>query len=818
MRVGVIALLMCLTLACFSGAIAQDQAIITNGLTQIAEELCKDDGRLFYFPDGLGWQVYGIGYSQPMWIDLSEYPSLQELKSNAISSSNQCVLAAPLYGVQPLHVTVTLDLLSGDLVLRPGCSSEELANVSAPSGYQPSQWPANCRVVERLWQQWQKIQSDADWQEWYGSDANPFLTFHFQFADLIDEKPVYDETLVAEEMAWEEAQATVSDAQTGMLTAMTEGEGGGEFEIESVSPCTITNLTQPFVIISIQQDTNLYTAITWESCPIFRYLVLSANELRTNTAWLPQAYTWGNTNATSWTDTTTTTNVAHRFYKVQRILGSPIAAGDSHSLLVLTNSTLWAWGRDTEHQLGDGATDDQAAPVPLTDPVCGPARLTNAVVLAGGYEYSAAVDANGVVWSWGDGYYGQLGNGGNTNVSTPSPINGISNVVNVAGGADHTLALRADGTVWAWGKDEVGDNDGDGQLGAGYLGGATSTNTPIQSLLPGGTVIVAIAAGTFFSLALDTTGSVWGWGGNIFDQLGTNVTSAGGSLSTNLPTLVAGISNVIAIAAGVNHSVAITADKRVWTWGGNGAGQLGRSGTGALPAPAFSNTVAIAAGSSFTLAVTSSGQVYAWGSNIGGQLGTNGIDFSYTPIPVAGVSNAVLVSAHSQGSHSLAITVNQGTNQYYGWGANSEGQVGNGSGDIAQYTPALLHFCDACASCVPLGTGGVFTAQCTGTLKLYFNDSLGAYTNNSGSYTARVFGVSSTNVVVLGNNGQGVTVGVVTKGSNYTYTASGFCSWGAGEADPDGNDTEHHPTDCSATVGILFCPNTQCFSLVGRIQ
>ncbi len=117
---------------------------VTNGLSQMAEELCKDDGGLFYFPDGLGWQVYDIGYWQPMWIDFSEYPSLQELKLDATASSNQCVVGAPLYGVKPLHVTVTLGLLSGDLVLSPGCSSEELASVSSPKSYQPGQWPADC--------------------------------------------------------------------------------------------------------------------------------------------------------------------------------------------------------------------------------------------------------------------------------------------------------------------------------------------------------------------------------------------------------------------------------------------------------------------------------------------------------------------------------------------------------------------------------------------------------------------------------------------------------------------------------------------------
>jgi len=597
-------------------------------------------------------------------------------------------------------------------------------------------------------------------------------------------------------------------------------------------PCAITNLLQRFSFTAIQRNTNLSTTVTWESCPIFRYILLSADALATNTIWQPQAYVWGQpgASATSWTDPTTTNSavVTQRFYSVEKILGNTIAAGGFHGLALLTNSTLWAWGQDSLHQLGDNSANDEAAPESLTDSLCGPARLTNAVALAGGYDYSVAVDAKGVVWSWGEGTLsGQLGNGGNTNVLTPSPINGISNVISVAAGYEHTLALRADGTVWAWGYNHAGDveGNGNGQLGAGFLGGAASTNSPVRSLVPTGTVIVAIAAGYDFSLALDTTGSVWGFGGNASGQLGTNVSSVGRSASTNLPTLVAGISNVIAIAAGLAHSVAVTADKKLWTWGDNSEGALGRTGSGLVPglvtALTNQNVVAIAAGYQFTLAVTSNGQVYAFGDNQFGELGTNtfGNPITSGPVPVVGISNAVLVSAHPYGYHSLAVTVNQGTNQYYGWGDNSEGDVGDGGGEDEQYTPALLHFDDVCTTCVQLGTGGVFTAQYTGTLKLYFNDDIAAYDDNSGSYTATVNGLA-TNVTVMATNGQGVVVGTVTKGSNYTYSASGYCNNGPGFpfVDANGIISNGTTTICENLAGEGLCPTGVCFSLVGRIQ
>jgi hypothetical protein len=224
--------------------------------------------------------------------------------------------------------------------------------------------------------------------------------------------------------------------------------------------------------------------------------------------------------------------------------------------------------------------------------------------------------------------------------------------------------------------------------------------------------------------------------------------------------------------------------------------------------------------------VASNGFVYAWGDNSSGQLATDGIGYSSSPIPVAGISNVVLVSAHPDGYHSLAATVDHGTNRYWGWGYNCNVQVGNGSGEN-QYSPALLHFCDACSSCVQLGTNGTFTAPCTGTLRLYFNDGFCAgygFLNNSGSYTATVYGVYSptTDLVVMATDDTGVTVGPVTKGSNYTFTATGYCQWSANSPLVDANGvpkTGGSPWDCSdVDRGITVCPSNQCYSLVGRIQ
>jgi alpha-tubulin suppressor-like RCC1 family protein len=402
----------------------------------------------------------------------------------------------------------------------------------------------------------------------------------------------------------------------------------------------------------------------------------------------------------------------------------------------------------------------------------------------------------------------------------PFPVEGVSNFVSVAAGYLHVLALRADGQVFAWGLDNYG------QLGIGRSG--DSTNSPVQSLVL--TQIVAIAAGSYHSVALDQSGAVWTWGFGVLGRLGN-----GGNTNVTAPAKLTGITNVIAIAAGYDHTIALTADRTVRTWGDNSSGQLGRSGNGLLPGqvPNLSNVVAIAAGEKFSLAATSNGQVYAWGDNGYGQLGTTGIASSSSPIRVAGISNAVLVSASLFDAtkdiiagHSLAVTVENGTTRYWAWGFNFDGQVGNGTNGGSVYAPVAPQFCTRCERCVQLGTSGVLTAQCTGTLVLYFNDQQYDYLNFSSpfndngtnSFTVTVDGFGQTNVPAAAASG--VAVGIVTKGSNYTFSASGFCLHNINDpqTDANGNPTNGTVTCSSINITNAICPAAKCFSLVGKIQ
>ena len=254
----------------------------------------------------------------------------------------------------------------------------------------------------------------------------------------------------------------------------------------------------------------------------------------------------------------------------------------------------------------------------------------------------------------------------------------------------------------------------------------------------------------------------------------------------------------------------------------------------------ISNVVAIAGGFAFTLAATGNGRVYAWGDNSFDELGTNesAVANTNSPMLVAGISNVLLVAAGATGYHSLAMTVAGATNQYWAWGENYWGEVGNGTNDVIsdgtndlQYVPAQAQFCTRCQRCVQLGTSGILTAQCNGTLYLYFNGQITDFGGYSGSYTVTVNNVTNMAVpatsgenLEVGGPGNGVSFGTVTNGGVYPYTATGYCA-DAFEDFEDANGINlatGHLLDCSdfslINITNAVCPARQCFSLVGKIQ
>lgn len=346
--------------------------------------------------------------------------------------------------------------------------------------------------------------------------------------------------------------------------------------------------------------------------------------------------------------------------------GPRIAAGSQFSLAMNDEGSAWGWGDNSSGNLGDGTTEHRYGPVraaglppiatltagafhtlALTDegevwvwgnPTSSPSDLSEtpsvvsglgtATQLSAGAMFSLALDANGNVHGWGRNQLGQLGDGTTESRYTPVQVLNLAEITAISSGWGHSLALAEDGTIWAW-----GDNDS-GQLGNGWGGGTESEPVEVTSSNLGHR-IAAVAAGRYHSLALTEEGLVWSWGGNDNGQLGL-----GHFRQVNVPRPVEGLRGIVAITAGGTFSLALDYRGRVWAFGGNAAGELG-DGSGENQAEpvgplALPPIVAVAAGNQHGMALAADGSVWSWGLNLRGALGTGSADHSAIPVQVVG--------------------------------------------------------------------------------------------------------------------------------------------------------------------------------------
>src|SRR3984885_9402087 len=176
-----------------------------------------------------------------------------------------------------------------------------------------------------------------------------------------------------------------------------------------------------------------------------------------------------------------------------------IAAGQNGEDLfaVGPGGSVWAFGYNTDGQLGNGSTADDFSPAPVPG-------LTGITQVSAGVYYTLAVRSDGTVWAWGLNGNGELnGSAGKTVHLTPEQIPGLSGITHVATDGFHTLALRSDGTVWAWGTNDHGEI-GDGTTKA------SSSPEPLSL-----SAVTQIAVGSATSAAIRSDGTLLTWGDNI---------------------------------------------------------------------------------------------------------------------------------------------------------------------------------------------------------------------------------------------------------------------------------------------------------------
>ncbi|CAL8073193.1 unnamed protein product [Calicophoron daubneyi] len=363
---------------------------------------------------------------------------------------------------------------------------------------------------------------------------------------------------------------------------------------------------------------------------------------------------------------------------------------------------LFGWGAAEDGQLGAHLSDNRSIPLPQLIPThsCGPI-----VRIACGYKHTLLLNQDGMVFSCGGNEYQQLGR--NDDPSSFGQVKTLENhtIVDIACGAYHNAAISYTGRLYTWGCNSNGQlgREGDdssikvvrslsghhviqaslglehslvltdtsyvfafganqwGQLGLGFRS-ENPVPVPQQLVSLSGLPIRYIRAGGSHSVVLTISGSLYAWGSNKLGQLGLgpietasalidskqprSSIDAAGAYSVPVPTMIRSMKGLEAVyvACGESHTVVLTRDGGVFTYGSNHFGQLGHGDNSkSIPFPRQvsdlmgSPVFQITCGRTHTLAlVPTSGCVYAFGAGSEGQLGTNDLSGSLRPKIISG--------------------------------------------------------------------------------------------------------------------------------------------------------------------------------------
>lgn len=370
---------------------------------------------------------------------------------------------------------------------------------------------------------------------------------------------------------------------------------------------------------------------------------------------------------------------------VQQLGTSLLSGGGGHVLLAQPDGTLLAWGDNSSGQVGIGNTGTVHSPtsaLPRIMPYWRHSKLTSP-----SGQHSLAILEDGELYAWGANSYNQLGvKACAGSIEAPARVDGLpastlDPVLGYTTGLSESYVIMTSGRLYS--SDPFTQCDDEAFSGM-------IERTDITSAIP--EVIISISASENIYLALTSSGAAYAWGRNDYGQLGNGTRSATGVYQAT-PGPVIGLPDpaedqVVDILATPFTAYALVASGEVWAWGANAAGSLG-IGTSqeystipvkvlGLPDPKQNPVTAIAADSGIVFALTSEGTLYAWGNEY---LTTHDAPQNYFSLPVQVQG---LPKPSENPVKAIAITVQFALSlladgSVYSWGYNQYGALGDGT-------------------------------------------------------------------------------------------------------------------------------------------
>lgn len=231
-----------------------------------------------------------------------------------------------------------------------------------------------------------------------------------------------------------------------------------------------------------------------------------------------------------------------------------IHAGDNHAVALLGDGTVWAWGNNTSGQLGIGNTTNSSVPVQVQG-------LSDVRAIAAGRNFNMALLQDSTVYTWGINQTGELGDGTFENSLVPIQVQGLPAVSSIHAAYFTGFAILADSSLMVWGSNLFG------------VAGAGTTNSVINfpTVVPNMTGVVSVDGGYASSAVLKGDGTLWTSGLNQWGQLGLGNFNSPFYAFQQVPTL----NDVVSIRCGNSHMLAINSTGSVYGWGYNNYGQVG---------------------------------------------------------------------------------------------------------------------------------------------------------------------------------------------------------------------------------------------------